>query len=446
MSQESASQPGRAAVEEHGARALREVASSLAELDDGKVVRPSTDPHAAAATALLVADFLRQPGLQQKLDALGVTPEHLTQLRHLSRAVIKVVTDLGGDYLSDAARIPGELVSRGETVRASVTTTLEKALPNDPEVQLWLEAIRLGHGVVDLVYDLRTLGELCSRHASDGAGAGALAVAVQSSLAAADAIEFALRSDETPEQVEARSTVARLWTLFRPAYDRAAAAGRELTREDGRERQFPPLALVASHRRARRRPLSLLPAGAASLQPSTVRKSSLPRGSAQTSNAGGLGSPRIPGSPALPKFGDVELIEADSAGPARTTGHDPFPTLASSEPESWSDTRIKKRHEVEIEVGIASESNLYLGFTENLSAAGVFIATYASKPIGAHVEVTLAFPSGDVLRVPGVVKWLRGATTDGWPGMGVQFEGLSPEDDAKIRKFLLLRDPLFYDD
>jgi uncharacterized protein (TIGR02266 family) len=175
-------------------------------------------------------------------------------------------------------------------------------------------------------------------------------------------------------------------------------------------------------------------------------------------SVGGHGStPHIPGSPALPGFGDVEFIEATesvesfeiirSEPPAAAPSDSPSSSPPTAgDRESWSDTRHKKRHSVEIEVGITSESNLYLGFTENLSAAGVFVATYVSRPIGAHVEVTLAFPNGDVLEVPGVVRWLREATTDGWPGMGVQFESLSPEDDAKIRKFLLLRDPMFYDD
>jgi len=452
---------------ERGERALREVATSLAQLDEASVLRPNTDPHAAAATALLVADYLRQPELQSKLGSVGMTTESVAQLRHFARAIIKVVTDLGGDYLPDAKAIPGEIVSRGEAVRTSITTALEKARPHDHDVQHLLEAIRLGNGVVDLVYDLRTLGEFCARHATAGAADGAIAGAAHSSQAAADAIEFALRTDDTPEQTLARNTLARLWTLFLPAYDRAAAAGRELTRGEGRERQFPPLALVASHRRARRRPLSLLPPGAASLNPTSLRKSTLsPRHSRPTSGSmpslGGHGStPHIPGSPALPDFGDVEFIEAtETSESVEIIRSDPPAAAQSDSPssspptagdrESWSDTRNKKRHsveiEVEVEVGIASESNLYLGFTENLSAAGVFVATYVSRPIGAHVEVTLAFPSGDVLKVPGVVRWLREATTDGWPGMGVQFDSLSPEDDAKIRKFLLLRDPMFYDD
>jgi uncharacterized protein (TIGR02266 family) len=151
-------------------------------------------------------------------------------------------------------------------------------------------------------------------------------------------------------------------------------------------------------------------------------------------------------------LGEVEHIEVGGGSDLRRSEPPPAATKSPSTPptsaerESWSDTRAKKRQTLEIEVGVATESNFYLGFTENLSAAGVFVATYAAKPIGAPVEVALAFPDGGELRVPGVVRWLREATSDGWPGMGVQFETLSPTDEAKIRHFLALRDPLFYDE
>jgi uncharacterized protein (TIGR02266 family) len=145
--------------------------------------------------------------------------------------------------------------------------------------------------------------------------------------------------------------------------------------------------------------------------------------------------------------------KAPSSAPAATTSHPsthpssmpPHPATAQ-ERQSWSDTRSTPRQIIEIEVGISSQSNFYVGFTENLSASGVFVATYAAKPIGARVDVALAFPNGEQIKLTGVVRWLREATTDGWPGMGVQFEGLGPDDEAKIRKFLSLRDPLFYDD
>jgi uncharacterized protein (TIGR02266 family) len=113
--------------------------------------------------------------------------------------------------------------------------------------------------------------------------------------------------------------------------------------------------------------------------------------------------------------------------------------------QSWSESRRRPRQTVEIEVGISSESNFFVGFTENVSEGGVFVATYALKPVGAHVDVVLTFPSGASIQVPGVVRWLRDASSEGWPGMGVQFEQLSPEDETNIRKFLSLREPMFYD-
>jgi uncharacterized protein (TIGR02266 family) len=426
-------------------RALRALAGALASVDDAHVVRPSADPHAAAATALLVADYLGQPELASELRAADLTTDHVTQLRDLSRAIIAIVTRLGGDYLPDAQGIPGDLVARGEAVRTTITAALEKAMPGDPEVVMWLEAIRLGSGVVDLVYDLRTLGEICTQK---GAHSEATANAARASFAAADAVEFALRTGDTAEQTASRNTVARLWTLFVPAYERAAAAGRALTRGAGKERQFPPLALVASHRRARRRPVSLVPAPRRSAPPGTNRSSRPPPSHAAASTPMSLPKPpslpKLANMPAVPR--EVEMVEmADDlveSAPSKTPSSPP----TAAERQSWSDTRIAHRQVIEIEVGISSQSNFYVGFTENLSASGVFVATYAAKPIGARVDVMLGFPNGEQAKLTGVVRWLREATSDGWPGMGVQFETLTPEDESRIRKFLSLRDPLFYDD
>ena len=96
---------------------------------------------------------------------------------------------------------------------------------------------RLGSGVVDLVYDLRTLADLCRQHGKSDAVGAATAGAVEMALAAADAIEFALRVGEPAADAQRRNTLGRLWTLFVPAYDRAAAGARTLTRGEGRERR-----------------------------------------------------------------------------------------------------------------------------------------------------------------------------------------------------------------
>ncbi|MDB4940938.1 MAG: hypothetical protein JWP97_472 [Labilithrix sp.] len=441
-------------------RSLAMLAPKLDAIGEGDVVRPSTDPSGGAATALLIADYLGQHELRARLASADSSSADVDQLRHLARAIAHVTKELGGDYLSDGVGVPGDLVQRGEALRASVAAALEKALPEDRELIVWLEAIRLGTGVVDLVYDLRTLAELCARHRATEAVASVTTSSIPQALSAADAIEFALRKADSPETAQQRTTLARLWTLFVPAYERAAAAAAKLSRDVGKEQQFPELAVVASHRRARRRPVSLVPPHVLEARKSLApRRSGRPSKSASTRPSTPPLSPEaaravlanIPAAANLPDFGDVELIEASDVALAPAGSADgarseaPHPATAE-EREHWSDTRGANRHTVEIEVGISSESNFYLGFTENLSAGGVFVATYLAKPLGAEVVVALELPTGESLRIPGVVRWHRDGTSEGWPGMGVQFEGLSAEDEATIRKFLSLREPMFYDD
>ena len=395
-----------------GDRALAELAAPLAALGAGSIVRPGSDPHAAAVTAVLVADYLGQPILRAKLASVALAADAPAQLTRYARAMLAVVSRLGGNYLPEREGVAKDLVERGSAARSALIASLGNALPKDAELAMWVDAVRLSTGVVELVYDLRTLADL-SLHRAELAKEPGVRDAAAAARSAAIALELALRAGETPAHAQARNTLARLWTLFVPAYERAAAAGRALTRDEGHERRFPLLALIASQRRARRRPLSLPPPGAR-------HKPTVP--------------PRRVGS--KPELLPVEQIEEIEA----------VEDVADAPANQASDIRKVARDIVEIEVGIASQSNFYQGFTENLSSGGVFVATYAVKKAGAKVDIVLAFPNGEELRVPGVVRWLREATADAWPGMGVQFETLSPEDEAKIRKFTKVRDPLFYEE
>jgi uncharacterized protein (TIGR02266 family) len=104
---------------------------------------------------------------------------------------------------------------------------------------------------------------------------------------------------------------------------------------------------------------------------------------------------------------------------------------------------------LELEVNLVSDSNFYIGFTENISGGGVFVATYMLRPIGARVEMSVRLPGfQDPLQLRGEVRWIRepGAGADVWPGMGIRFEGVSGEDEVTIRAFLAAREPLFYVD
>ena len=107
------------------------------------------------------------------------------------------------------------------------------------------------------------------------------------------------------------------------------------------------------------------------------------------------------------------------------------------------------RHDVELEVTMESETNFYMGLTENLSEGGLFIATHVLKPLGTQVEVSFKLPDmAEPIKVTGTVRWLReySPTSDTSPGMGVRFEHIGAEHTEQIRRFLAARDPLFHDE
>lgn len=346
--------PTKLPTETQGRRAFDALAHALASIPEEAIARPHTDPMPAAVTALLVADV-----------------SGATELRELARAIFAVLRELGGAYLPEDVRISPEIVLRGRDVRRSAIAALEDAFPDDAELRLWFDAVARGESAVDLVYDLRTLAHLFTTRSF--ALGQALACLPEILDAAADALEIALRAHETTKEEDARAALGRLWTLFVPAYERTCAAAPE--------RRFPPLALVAAHRRRNRRT-------------------------------------------------------------ATDTGR--YQVVAHAEIERSEPPPPPPRQVIELEVGVTSESNFYVGFTENMSPSGVFVATFTPQPIGSKVEIALTLPDGSAMRLPGVVRWIREPSVDAWPGIGVELERVPLADEERIRGFLALRDPIFH--
>ena len=124
------------------------------------------------------------------------------------------------------------------------------------------------------------------------------------------------------------------------------------------------------------------------------------------------------------------------------------PASAGSEP--GADQRRFERADVKVEVTLESESNFYNGFTENISAGGLFIATYDTRQMGDTVSMEFTIPGRqDPIAVKGEVRWLRELnpmTPDVTPGMGVRFLDLADDVAEAITAFIQHKDPLFYDD
>jgi uncharacterized protein (TIGR02266 family) len=111
--------------------------------------------------------------------------------------------------------------------------------------------------------------------------------------------------------------------------------------------------------------------------------------------------------------------------------------------------RQHRRLDLEVEVTMTSDTNFFMGFTENLSEGGIFVATYDYAPMGSIVEFDFRLPEGrEPMHVKGIVMWLREynpMVPDMMPGMGLQFRDLTPAQETTIQGFLDSRDPLFID-
>jgi uncharacterized protein (TIGR02266 family) len=124
--------------------------------------------------------------------------------------------------------------------------------------------------------------------------------------------------------------------------------------------------------------------------------------------------------------------------------HSPLTTLSADAIER----RRTPRRKLEAEVGFASDTNFYAGFTEDISEGGLFVATVMLLEVGSRVTLSFALPDGHEITTSGVVRWLRdphAESADCAPGMGVQFEHVEPEDLEHIRRFVALREPLFFE-
>jgi uncharacterized protein (TIGR02266 family) len=114
--------------------------------------------------------------------------------------------------------------------------------------------------------------------------------------------------------------------------------------------------------------------------------------------------------------------------------------------EQEVERRCAQRVQLEVELGVHSESHFYTGLTLDLSTGGLFVATYELLPIGTLVSLGFVLPDGHSIHADGEVVWLRDSRRGELkPGMGISFAALGPEDVTAIREFCEARAPLYYD-
>ncbi len=109
--------------------------------------------------------------------------------------------------------------------------------------------------------------------------------------------------------------------------------------------------------------------------------------------------------------------------------------------------RRTTRHELEVAVSGVGEDNFFMGFSENLSDGGVFVATMCPPEVGVTVDLAVTVGQDQSLFVRGEVRWHRTNDAGEPTGCGVQFHSMSPEQERLLTSLMnrTEKEPLFYD-
>jgi Tfp pilus assembly protein PilZ len=361
-------------------------------------------PHVCARTAALVAlgvvDFVATEGKQRfaELAAVGGIERHaVDDLARLADALLHAVEQFeAAPHRPQPVVVPVDLDVACRGKRASMQAALDTQ-PH-PVVTRALRRQRLSYGPIDLALDLRAGAALINRHAP------ALAELAAEGRALAAQLETHLWAHDTEELREARHALNRVWCGFEPAYHALASLGCELFAEA--EGLFPTLEAIADLERQARHESSSQHL-AADLMEAEIPPS---RRGAPSSRRTGSSSRRMRSAPPPP---------------------------------------VDARALVEVILHAGSESNVWLGFSQDIAEGGVFVASYVSHPIGAALDLDLLINDRDAaVRVSGEVCWLRppSAGDDMPAGYGVRLTEASKQATQLLTRLANVRTPIFYDD
>lgn len=110
--------------------------------------------------------------------------------------------------------------------------------------------------------------------------------------------------------------------------------------------------------------------------------------------------------------------------------------------------RDEPRVGVRVGVTMTSDSNLYVGFADNVSEGGLFVATHELLPIGTTLELEFCLPDDEVpIHSTAEVRWHRTASDPKngvLPGFGACFVEIDAADRERVEEFVDGREPLFH--
>jgi uncharacterized protein (TIGR02266 family) len=90
-----------------------------------------------------------------------------------------------------------------------------------------------------------------------------------------------------------------------------------------------------------------------------------------------------------------------------------------------------------VQVEFRTPSSFLVAYSVNLSRGGLFIETDADIPSGAYVTVDFSIPTAGQISLNGAVSWRRNSdSTEGPPGLGVEFQDVAPQLGSVIDRLV----------
>lgn len=111
--------------------------------------------------------------------------------------------------------------------------------------------------------------------------------------------------------------------------------------------------------------------------------------------------------------------------------------VASKKRVTLKEQRRQHRHEGTLVIGFQGGGEFLWEFSKNISAGGVFVATFHPLPLYSRLGLKIVLPDGEVLDVGGeVVHIVSPEDRRGDPGMGLQFIDMEVETQQRIQAYI----------
>jgi uncharacterized protein (TIGR02266 family) len=140
-----------------------------------------------------------------------------------------------------------------------------------------------------------------------------------------------------------------------------------------------------------------------------------------------------------------DLVTSIAPPPALLALADP-PEEDAPRDSGVQNRRTHRRYAAQLEINGTSKHNFFTGFCQDISEGGLFFATHNIRPVGELIDLQFSLPSGHEIHTVGIVRWQKTCETEegNWPGIGIEFLALSPEDLRAIQDFFAQREPIFH--